>query len=82
MTPAYQTELLSPLLSYQTVHSFTQEEVSVFSISWGVSVKVNFVQLGVMQAQNGGRGIALPLVDLGTRSGWVVNATPRPLCLR
>jgi hypothetical protein len=35
-----------------------------------------------MQAQNGGRGIALSLVDLGTRRGREVNATLRPLYLR
>jgi len=32
-----------------------------------------------MQAQTGRRDIALPFLYLGTRWGWVVNATPRPL---
>ena len=32
-----------------------------------------------MQAQTGRRGIALPFLYFGTRWGWVVNATTRPL---
>jgi hypothetical protein len=31
------------------------------------------------KGQRGGSGIALLFLDLGTRSGWVVNTTPRPL---
>jgi NhaP-type Na+/H+ or K+/H+ antiporter len=30
-------------------------------------------------AQRGSRGIALLIVDLVARRGWVVNTTPRPL---
>jgi hypothetical protein len=32
-----------------------------------------------MQAQRGGRGIALSLLDFDATRGWAVNATPRPL---
>jgi hypothetical protein len=32
-----------------------------------------------MKVRTGSRGIALPFLNLGTRWGWVVNATPRPL---
>jgi len=32
-----------------------------------------------MQAQRGGRGIAVPICNLGTGRGWVVNAMLWPL---
>jgi hypothetical protein len=32
-----------------------------------------------LQAQRGGRSIALLVLDLGARREWVVKATPRPL---
>ena len=32
-----------------------------------------------LQAQRVGRGIALPFHDHGTRRGWVVSSTPRPI---
>ena len=35
-----------------------------------------------MKAQTGRRGIALPFFNLGTRCGWVVSVTPRPLYRR
>jgi hypothetical protein len=31
------------------------------------------------RAQKGSRGIALLILDLGARRGWVVSTTPRPL---
>jgi hypothetical protein len=30
-------------------------------------------------AQRGSRGIALLILDLGARRGWVVSTTPRPV---
>jgi len=32
-----------------------------------------------MKAERGNIGIALLFLNLGTRWGWVVNSTPRPL---
>jgi hypothetical protein len=37
------------------------------------------LQHGV-KAHSVGKGTALPIHNLGDRRGWVVNATPRPLC--
>jgi hypothetical protein len=33
----------------------------------------------VQQGPRGGRSIALLILNLGTRTGWVVSVTPRPL---
>jgi hypothetical protein len=35
-----------------------------------------------MNTQRGSRGTALFILNLGTRWGWVVNATPQPLYLQ
>jgi hypothetical protein len=42
-----------------------------------VRVKVSYNR--PQRAQRGSRGIALLMLDLGARRGWVVSATPRPL---
>ena len=42
-------------------------------------VKVKFTLEQAMKAQRGSRGIAPLIPNLGTRWGWVVNATPRPI---
>ena len=42
-----------------------------------VKVKVKFTLEQATKAQSGRRGIVL-FFNLGARSGWVVNATPRP----
>jgi hypothetical protein len=34
------------------------------------------------RAQKGSRGIALVILNLGARRGWVVSTTPRPLYSR
>jgi hypothetical protein len=45
-----------------------------------VAVAVKYTLEQAMQAKRGSRGITiLFLYNFGTRSGWVVNATPRPL---
>ena len=41
--------------------------------------EVNFTLKHAMRAQRGRRGIALHFFNVGARSGWVVDATPRPL---
>jgi hypothetical protein len=45
----------------------------------GKKVKVKFTLEQAMKAKMGSRGIALPFFKLGTRWGWMVSATPRPL---
>jgi hypothetical protein len=42
-------------------------------------MKVKPVLLRAKQAQRGGRGMGLPILNLGAQRGWVVNATPRQL---
>jgi hypothetical protein len=42
-----------------------------------VKVKVKFTQEQAMKAQRVSRGIALLFLNLGARSGWVSNVTPR-----
>ena len=37
------------------------------------------VPLHSQQAPRGGRNIALPILDLGASSGWLVNSMPSPL---
>jgi hypothetical protein len=44
-----------------------------------VMLKVKAVPLHAKQAQRGGRGIALPIINFGARRGWVVSATPQLL---
>ena len=39
--------------------------------------RVTAVPLHAKQALSGGRGIALPILDLGVRRGWVVSTMPR-----
>jgi len=47
-----------------------------------VKGKVKAVLLHAKQAQRGDRGIALPVLDPGSRRGWVVSATPSDLPAR
>jgi hypothetical protein len=42
-------------------------------------VKVNFTLEQDTKFQRGIRGTALHFLNLGSRWGWVVNATPRPI---
>jgi hypothetical protein len=43
------------------------------------SKKVKFTLLQTLWPWRGGRGIALLILNLGTRRGWVVSTTPWPL---
>jgi hypothetical protein len=43
------------------------------------TVKVKVILYRPPRAQRGSRGIALLILDLGARRGWVVTTTPRPL---
>jgi hypothetical protein len=43
------------------------------------ATKVKFTLLQASWPLRGGRGIDLPILNLGTRKGWVVRTTPRPL---
>jgi hypothetical protein len=62
----------------ETWHSSIMKKVTV-----KVKVKVTLVQALRLctgrTAHRGSRGIALPFHDHGTRSGWGVSVTPRPL---
>jgi hypothetical protein len=53
------------------------------SVDTKVKVKVTLVQALKLctgrTAHRGSRGIALPFLDNGTRRGWKVSVTPRPL---
>jgi hypothetical protein len=65
---------------YQRAFYISSSEVSV---SYKEKVKCTLVQAlrlctGHM-AHRGSRGIALPFLDHGTRRGWGVSVTPRPL---
>jgi hypothetical protein len=53
---------------------------SVFSVD-GTQflVKVKFTLYRPWRAQSGSRGIALLILNLGARRGWVVSTTPQPL---
>jgi hypothetical protein len=44
-----------------------------------VTIKVKFALQQATNAMRGSRGIALLILDLGARRGWVVSTTPRPL---
>jgi hypothetical protein len=44
-----------------------------------IKVKVKVALKQATKAQRGSRGIALLFFNLGSRRGWVVNATPLPL---
>ena len=46
-----------------------------------VKVKVQFTLEQATKAQRGSRSIAYSFFNLGTRWGWVVNVTLRPLYL-
>jgi hypothetical protein len=58
-----------------------------FSVKHGITLpiivtsvqntKVKSVLLRAKQAHRGGRPIVLPILNLGAKRGWVVNATPR-----
>jgi hypothetical protein len=41
--------------------------------------KIKAVPLHAKQAEMGGRGIAVPILDHDIRRGWVVSATPYPI---
>jgi hypothetical protein len=45
-------------------------------------IKGKAVPLRAKRAQRGATGIALHMLNLGDGRGWVVTATPRPLCPR
>ena len=40
------------------------------------SLNVKAVTLHARQAERGGRGIALPILNCSTRQGWVVSTMP------
>jgi hypothetical protein len=44
--------------------------------------KRKVVPVYAVKAYRGSGGVAPPILNLGTRWRWVVNSTPRPLCLR
>ena len=50
-----------------------------FIVTLYINIKVKFSRYRPGVAQRVGRGIALLFHDRGTRSGWVVSSTPRPL---
>ena len=60
-----------------------QESVTSCNASWKVKVKCTTLQaLSICTgrtARRGSRGIAIPFHDHGTRRGWEVSFTPRPL---
>jgi hypothetical protein len=47
-----------------------------FHLFWQIS---NIVSVHAMEVCTGSRGIAVLILNLGTRWRWVVNVTPRPL---
>lgn len=53
-----------------------------YSVNLFLILKGKGVPLYVKQAQRGGRGIPPHILDFGCSKGWVVSATPRPLCSR
>ena len=65
-----------------TVHSLLEQSTGRVCIK--VKVKCTLVQALRLctgrTAHRGSRGIALPFHDHGTRRGWGVSVTPRPLC--
>jgi hypothetical protein len=44
-----------------------------------IKVKIKITLEQTTKTQRGSRGVGLLFFNLGTRWGWVVNATPRPL---
>ena len=47
------------------------------ALRWTETKSTKYVVLHAKQAQEGGRGIALPILDAGARKGWwVVCNTP------
>jgi hypothetical protein len=44
-----------------------------------VKIKVKVILYRPPRAQRGSRGIALLILNLGARRGWVVSTTPRPV---
>ena len=63
-------------------------EIQVSGTNWvgntkigvhGIKVKIKFTLKQYTKTQEGSRGIAYSFLNLGSRMGWVVNVTPRPL---
>jgi hypothetical protein len=46
-----------------------------------IMVRVKFTLQQVTKGPEGSRGIALIILNLGARRGWVVSTTPQPLYL-
>ena len=70
------------LLSYKYNYMFHDSVIVTYLLVSLINVKgkkVNWSRYRPGVAQRVGRGIALLFHDRGTRRGWVVNSTPRPL---
>jgi hypothetical protein len=67
--------------------AWLHETCSFLESAWTTEVKVKITLVQALRlctgrtANRGSRGIALPFLDHGTRSGWGVSVTPRPLSI-